>query len=216
LAAPHINSPSQQQLAEWRQRIVAFHDTLVIERGEDWSAFWGCKESQRSRYRIFLCELPLDGADVLEVGCGFGDFLDSAAEQGVQPRRYLGVDLSERILNVARHRHRGHEFAVLDVLKETPPFAPDYLIASGIMAVPLPDYEDYVLYTLRRFHGLARRGFAINFLSAATRAADSRSRYVDPAWLLGLFQRHIDWNCRLLHDYRQNDFTLIHFRPQSG
>ena len=100
----------------------------------------------------------------------------------------------------------------MDFLSADPPLAPDYIIASGIMAVDVPNYEGYVLSVLRRCHSLCRRGFALNFLSTCSEKPDGRSRYVDPAWLLSLFQRHIDWRCRLRHDYRRNDFTLVYVR----
>lgn len=199
----------------WREQIVEFHDQLVRERGEGWGAFWGSPASQRSRYEIFFRELPLSGSDVLEVGCGFGDFWHIARERSALPRRYLGVDLSESIVAAARRSHPHADFAVLDILASEPPFQPDFVIASGIMAVDVPDYEAYAIAILRRFHGLARHGFAINFLSTCSDKPDGRSRYVDPGWLLGVFLRQIDWRCRLLHDYRQNDFTLVHQRPPS-
>ena len=200
-------------LAEWRARAAAFHEELVERRGDGWQAFWGSKESQRARYQVLMDHLPLHDASVLEVGCGFGDFLDYAAERGVRPRRYLGVDLSARIVAGAQARHPQAEFAVLDVLRGDPPEPPDFVIASGIMAVAVAGYEDYVLGTLRRFAALAGRGFGLNFLSTCTQQPDGVSRYVEPAWLLGLFQQHISWRCRLIHDYRPNDFTLIHLRP---
>lgn len=196
----------------WQQRIVEFHESLVDERGEGWVAFWGSATSQSDRYQIFLRELPLAGSGVLEVGCGFGDFLSFARERRALPRRYLGVDLSPRIVAAARRRHPEAEFAVLDVLRADPPFAPDFIIASGIMAVDIPDYEAYVVAILRRFFALSSRGFALNFLSTCSERPDGRSRYVEPGWVLSQFQRHVDWRCRLLHDYRRNDFTLIHER----
>lgn len=196
----------------WRAHTVAFHEALVDERGEGWRAFWGSPESQRGRYRVLMDELPLDGAAILEVGCGFGDLLALLGEAGVRPRRYLGIDLSARMVAGARERHPGSEFAVLDILAEEPPFRPDVIVASGIMAVAVDGFEDYVLRTLRRFHALCTVGFGLNFLSTCTQAPDGKSRYVEPAWLLGLFQREVDWRCRLIHDYRPNDFTLIHRR----
>jgi SAM-dependent methyltransferase len=191
---------------------VSFHEELVDRRGPGWQAFWGSQDSQRVRYQVLLDQLPLHGRTVLEVGCGFGDFLDYAGARGVVPQRYLGVDLSARIIAGARERHPGAEFAVLDVLQSDPPLSPDFIIASGIMAVAVEGYADYVLETLRRFHSVGRVGFGCNFLSTCTARPDGVSQYVEPTWLLGLFQRHIDWRCRLIHDYRPNDFTLIHLR----
>lgn len=215
MAAPPTSVPGDELLASWRRQVVDCHDSLVATRGEGWSAFWGSEASQRSRYHVFLDELPLSDANVLEVGCGFGDFLLCAAEKNVRPRGYLGVDLSERIIAAARDRHPEHTFVALDILQESPPFDADYVIASGIMAVPLPDYERYVVNILRRFAELGRRGFALNFLSTATQNPDGVSQYVDPGWLFALFQRHIGWSGRLIHDYRQNDFTLVYRRASS-
>lgn len=213
-ALPDSDSPpAPELLAQWRARAAAFHEDLVAERGAGWQAFWGSRDSQRARYQVLMDELPLHGATVLEVGCGFGDFLGYLDERGLRPARYLGLDLSPRIVAAAQERHPQAEFAVLDVLLSEPPLQPDYVVASGIMAVAVPGYAEYVLGILRRFHGLCRRGFGLNFLSTCTQRPDGVSQYVEPAWLLGLFQRHIDWRCRLIHDYRPNDFTLIHRRP---
>ena len=205
--------PAAELLGQWRARAAAFHEELVAERGDGWQAFWGSRDSQRGRYQVLMDELPLHQASVLEVGCGFGDFLDYLGERGLRPARYLGIDLSPRIVAAAQARHPQAEFTVLDVLLGEPPWQPDFIVASGIMAVAVPGYPEYALGILRRFHTLCRRGFGLNFLSTCTQKPDGVSQYVEPAWLLGLFQRHIDWRCRLIHDYRPNDFTLIHRRP---
>ena len=196
--------------AAWRAQNNRFHEALVEERGEGWQAFWGSQESQTSRYDVFLRQLPLSGATVLDVGCGFGDFLAYAELRGVRPSRYLGVDLDARIIDGARRLRPEGEFQVLDVLAQDPPFTPDYIVASGIMAIGFEGYEDYARRILKRFHALCGKGFALNFLSTCTRSPDPRSHYVEPGWVLGLFQREVDWRCVLVHDYRPNDFTLVH------
>ena len=61
-----------------------------------------------------------------------------------------------------------------------------------------------------RCHSLCRRGFALNFLSTCS---ESR-RTQPPSTLHGYFRcfSAIDWCCRLRHDYRRNDFTLVYVR----
>ena len=228
--APASSSASPSELlgaaepALWQSQSRDFHEQLVAQRGEGWQAFWGSQQSQAVRYQVLLSQLPLDGTTVLEVGCGFGDFLDYATALGVRPARYLGVDLSAKLVAAAQARQAQRaasvpavratevQFAVLDVLQAEPPLVPDFVIASGIMAVDFPGYEDYVLAVLRRFYTLGTRGFGLNFLSTCSEHPDGQSKYVEPAWLLSLFQTHLHWRCRLLHDYRPNDFTLIHVK----
>ena len=48
---------------------------------------------------------PLKGASVLDLGCGYGWHCKFAAEQGA--RQVLGIDLSPRMIAVARQRNRG-------------------------------------------------------------------------------------------------------------
>src|SRR5690606_9337890 len=50
--------------------------------------------------RLFCQHVP-PGAKVLHVGCGLGDTLAA-----VQPRDGLGIDLSPRVIELARSRHR--------------------------------------------------------------------------------------------------------------
>jgi SAM-dependent methyltransferase len=200
----------------WREETTRFHRELVEQRGEGWQAFWGSQESQSVRYDVFLRHLPLHGASVLDVGCGFGDFLAYARGKGVAFSRYLGVDLDEATIASARRLHPDAAFLALDLLAQDPPFVPDYIVASGIMAVRFPDFPDYVLRILQRFHQLCRAGFALNFLSTCSEKPDGVSQYTEPAWALQLFQRHISWRCVLVHDYRPNDFTLVHTRPPAN
>ncbi|MFG1697162.1 methyltransferase domain-containing protein [Nonomuraea sp. NPDC049309] len=58
-----------------------------------------------------LLDLP-DGAAVVDVGCGAGRAVAELAERG---RRAVGVDVSEKMIAVARHRWPGADFRIGDV-----------------------------------------------------------------------------------------------------
>ncbi|MHB8836063.1 MAG: glycosyltransferase [Candidatus Methylomirabilia bacterium] len=75
------------------------------------------------------------GASVLEIGCGQGDLLATLA-----PSRGVGVDLSPRMLDLARERHPGLEFVLADaeLLPEIGTF--DYIILSDLVGY-LDDFQ---------------------------------------------------------------------------
>jgi len=61
--------------------------------------------------RRFLDKVEVAGRTVLEVGCGPGGNLLHL--QRFKPRRTIGVDISSRMLDIARQRLRGHQIELL-------------------------------------------------------------------------------------------------------
>jgi len=106
---------------------------------------------RRSRYyheellRYHRFWIP-EGASVLEIGCGIGDLL-----AGVRPGRGVGVDLSPRMIDLARSRHPSIEFHVGDAdhIELTETF--DYVILSNLVG-HLPDVQN----ALEQLHHVCR------------------------------------------------------------
>jgi SAM-dependent methyltransferase len=72
---------------------------------------WKARNPTYHREVERLCRsLIPPGASVLEIGCGTGDLLHA-----VQPRRGLGIDISQRMIEVARRKYPDLEFAAGDV-----------------------------------------------------------------------------------------------------
>ena len=94
------------------------------------------------------------GSRVLEVGCGLGDLLaslvhDKSAAQGV------GIDISPRMIERARHRHPELDLRVVDADRDALPQGPfDAIILSD--AIGLLDDIQAVLERLKPL--LAPRG----------------------------------------------------------
>src|SRR3990170_3443413 len=78
----------------------------------DWS-----EEGQRRRFRVLSEVGDMSGKSVADLGCGFGDLLDSVEER-FEGMRYTGFDFSQAILSEARRRHANAKFDELDVLRD--------------------------------------------------------------------------------------------------
>ncbi len=112
----------------------------------------------RARAVAELLERPVMGARVVEVGCGYGYFLDAAREQGMVT---VGVDPAQ---SAKRARERGHEvhaswledfrpgamfdvLALFEVLEHLPePFAAllhmrEWLAPGAVLALSTPSYS---------------------------------------------------------------------------
>jgi len=77
--------------------------------------------------RVIEFNVPRDST-VLELGCGPGDLLAR-----LQPRRGVGVDFSEEMINLARERHPGLEFHLADAAKLDAGDRFDYILLSNLV-----------------------------------------------------------------------------------
>lgn len=81
-------------------------DRLAPSRAA-WIRRSGCYYEQQQKFLRFLAPEP---SSVLELGCGTGDLLAS-----LDPRRGLGIDISPRMIDIARERHPQLEFRCADL-----------------------------------------------------------------------------------------------------
>ena len=195
-----------------------FHGAEAARLGATTEVLWkGGPASQRSRFAQIVRAVPQwNGKSVLDVGCGFADLYDYLSETGRQVS-YAGVDLCEPMIERCRERHPQCEFHLGGVLElPADQFRCDIAVGCGIFAFPNPDWENYLLTTVRHMFALSREAVVINFLSSYSQAPSPESHYADPAATLGLLMKNVTPWAVLLHDYRWNDFTVGLFHNQQG
>jgi SAM-dependent methyltransferase len=179
-------------------------------RGVDWNDI----ASQRVRHRQFLRLLAEDpDASVLDMGCGYGDFLQFLRAAGHRGH-YIGCDVAAPMVEAARQLHgeaSDHSFMV----GVAPEGGADYAIGSGILNVirgATPEaWADHVKDTVAALHVAGRRGFGFNMLSLVSDPERRRADlfYGDPAGVLAdciaRYGRHV----ALLQDYGLWEFTIL-------
>jgi SAM-dependent methyltransferase len=130
---------------------------------------WFVPGDRNRRHEAALDVLRTWGArSVLEVGAGAGDFYARLRARLPAVRAYTGVDLSPRMVAVARRRHPGADFRRADILDWPPPRRPlaDAVVAVGVFAllVDTPEAHGLLLRRLvRRMLALARLGVVFDF-----------------------------------------------------
>jgi SAM-dependent methyltransferase len=126
--------------------------------GEAWAEEW--RRTDRTlaplNEALLARALPLDGLDILDIGCGAGatSFAFADAAPGA---RVTGLDLSEALIAAAQARSEGRanvRFVQGDASRATPDGAPFDLIVSrhGVM------FFDDPVAAFTHLHGLAPRG----------------------------------------------------------
>jgi SAM-dependent methyltransferase len=199
-------SPRDNETARWYADKVRRHG--FDHRGLGFRT----RISQEKRFEALLALGELDGRSVLDVGCGFGDFLAFLDRRGIRAR-YTGLDVCEPMIVRCRERFAGRDagFVVADVLEHEPARPYDYVIASGIFGLDAPGARQRIRPTIERMFGWCRIGMGANFLSLRSPVPAEGRVYVDPceALAMGL---ELTPAARLDHNYLPNDFTLQLFR----
>jgi hypothetical protein len=170
------------------------------------------KSSQDKRFEALLELGDLDGARILDVGCGFGDFVAFLNARGIVPA-YTGLDICEPMIERCRERFQPGEgrFLVGDALDFQPDEPYDYVIASGLFGLDSMGARDRIRPTMDRLFAWSRIGMAVNFLSTQSPNPAEARIYVDPCKALeaGLT---LTPAARLNHSYLPNDFTLYLYK----
>jgi len=171
------------------------------------------RTSQERRFDALLAVGELDGRSVLDVGCGFGDFLAFLEQRGIRAR-YTGLDVCAPMIERCKAVYAGRRdasFEVADVLDYEPDRTYDYVFASGIFGLDAPGARERIRPTLARMFSWCRVGMAANFLSSRSPVPAEGRVYVDPCEALAMgFE--LTPAARLDHNYLPNDFTLQLFQ----
>src|SRR5690348_11223377 len=102
-------SEFEQRELERRRSRIAIYDGIAEGRA-GWMAQ---NQYYTDEVHRLVNSLILPNSRILEIGCGIGDLL-----QSLGGKRSVGVDISSRMIEIARARHPGLDFRVGDVERD--------------------------------------------------------------------------------------------------
>ena len=163
---------------------------------------WNSLNSQQIRFNIFL-EYIKNEQNILDVGCGFGDFCKYAENKNL---KYTGIDINEFFIEDAKQRNlKNAKFLNQDIYTLNEEF--DWVIASGIFCYNINNYEKYVHDIINQMYKLAKIGVMANFLSKNSENQNPETKYVYVDEIYKVINLKVPYIIR--HDYKNNDFTII-------
>lgn len=202
----HESTILSEVAAYYASKLAEFGST---PQGVDWNGI----DSHERRHRQFLHLLGGDfNASVIDLGCGYGDFLRFLRSQGYVGN-YLGYDIACGMIEKARELH-GEADDRRWQLGSEPVAKADFAIASGIFNVkgdqPAEGWSKYVRATIDTLARAGRKGFAFNMLSLSSDSDRRRPNlhYEDPAAMLTHCLTRYGRSVALLQDYGLYEFTV--------
>ena len=172
---------------------------------------WGSRQSQQTRFEVLNAIGISPGGNVLDVGCGLGDFYAwLKARDGAL--RYTGIDITPSMIAAARELYPGAEFETRDLIDRPYPMGCfDFVFASGVFYLRTDQGLAYVSTLVEAMFKACRVGLAFNCLSQWAARQEADEFYADPSEVLALCRRFSN-RLVLRHDYHPADFTIYVFR----
>lgn len=154
---------------QYAKKTVEVYQRLYDEHGYSIKTLGCDKGKQFLRFHQLTSDWDLSGARILDVGCGFGDFVGYMDALGISNFSYLGIDLVNSFVLEGRQRYgsRNVEFACDDFLSMDIDKEFDFVISSGIFNLKVEGVDDYIRIqaTLRKMFDLSTQAISADFLS---------------------------------------------------
>lgn len=179
---------------------------------------WGSEEQQRARFAQALNVVSTDKKHILDIGCGFGDFLLSCKDKGHKPASYRGWDINPDLISEAKKQHPESNFEVLNLAKreELTPVA-EVGVMLGVLNLNFKKEYDNLAFSkmmIERAFSSVSETLVVDFLSSYRTEGYPEEDFVfyhDPAEMLK-YGLGLTPNVRLFHDYApipQKEFMMV-------
>lgn len=194
--------------------IREIYETRFRELGESVATLgWGCRDSQKLRFQQLFRGLDVRGKRILDFGCGFADLIPYLDETCDGQFDYVGIELSEEILDVAAKRYvdRGFRFIAGDLLALPVSLAQeldcDIAVSSGAFSFRIADNVGYTTSVIRRLFEIASEVVSVNFLTSHVDFQLEKNHHYCPAEMLQ-FALTCSRRVAIYHDYPLWEFTM--------
>lgn len=206
----------EKAIKEEEGNAASIYNAAFEENGETHAGVrWASKEGQELRFQILSEIGDLNGATILDVGCGFGHFGEWLACKGIKVS-YTGLDITGRLLDQARLRIPEGTFIEASILgDEIKDQKFDYVIASGLFADYPKGGIHWMTQVITRLWSLSTKGVAFNSLSLWTNDREANEFHADPGETINYCSSLTKWVV-MRHDYHPRDFTIFMKHEKAG
>lgn len=198
--------------SRYKEMMVSRYTDRYKEFGYHYkSVGWGNWETQKLRFRILGEIADLEGADVVDLGCGFGDLYGflSKKHRNIQ---YTGIDLVEDLVVEGQRRYPNVQFLVKDILEDSFTKEADFYFISGTLNSRITGGISYTKEILSKSFEMSRKGLAVNFLSKYVDYELEKDLHHSPEEIL-TFAKGLTKYVALRHDYPLWEFTAYLYKP---
>lgn len=194
------------------------HDIIIKHHTELYQKFGGDKATlgdPRGHYNIkfkVMSEIgELNNSKILDVGCGWGDFLTYLNNEKVNIK-YTGVDINPEFIKTCKSNHKNANFFEMDIEKEKFNDKFDYVFGVGITS--LMESYDSVKKLMTEMFKISEKGIALNFMSTYVDFQKKESSHFSPEKIFSMSKK-LSRRVVIRHDYLPFEFCVYIYKNNS-
>ncbi len=184
---------------------------------------WGTKEQQKYRFEQTLdSNIEFNGKSILDIGCGFGDYLDFIVKNKITFDSYIGYDINSDLINEAKKNHLTDvsTFQVENIIDTEKTDIADIGVMFGVLNFNLKNKMDNLEYSklfIKKAFAMVNDVLIVDFLSTNLTQDYEKEDFVfyhNPIEMLK-FAFTLSNNVVLKHNYApipQKEFMLFIYR----
>lgn len=193
-----------------QQNIAELYEERYKEYGQNHKTVgWGSREDQMLRFDVLSRNLSLAGKNILDVGCGFGDFVTYLNKHLNNDFSYTGIDIAPSLVAEAKSKYSqpNIRFVCSEILNFDEGQKYDVIILSGALSYKVEDNIGYTKAVLTRLFELSNDVLSVNFLSTYVDYQAEKNFHYSPEAIFS-FAKTLTPRVVLYHDYPLWEFTV--------
>lgn len=211
-----------EQIDKSMQQLADHYNSRVEQHGYAPEAVhFSSWETIEKRFEVLLAGFPeFRTAKILDFGCGIGHLYGHLQRLGFSGE-YVGYDIAEGMITLARSRHPNVRFEHRNILTGLPNERFDLAFISGVFNNTIGCNPDFMELSLRALHDIVDTGLAFNALSCYVHYRDEGLHYFDPMHVFDFCKQELTPRVTLRHDYELKsgvipfEFTIYLFKSAS-
>jgi SAM-dependent methyltransferase len=169
----------------------------------------GTIERRNIRFDLLSKVGDMNGAKVLDIGSGLGDFYGYLKENNIEVD-YTGYDLSPDLVKLAADRFADAKFEVRDIQNDGIPERFDYIVSSQTFNFRLANENNVELVSscLKLCYDNCNKGICFDFLTSYVDFKEEHLFYYSPEEMFS-FAKSLTKRVSLSHDSRLYEFAIF-------
>ena len=176
----------------------------------------GTTERRATRFGILSSLGNMQGASVLDIGCGLADFYAYLLENGIEAN-YTGYDITEDFIQIAQERFPNGHFEVRDIQTQGIPTRFDYIVSSQTFNNRFmhDDNTQVMQDVLRIAYEACDKGLAVDMMTSYVDFKEDHLFYYQPEDIFR-YAKSLTKRVMLRHDYPMFEFAIFLFKDFTG
>ena len=195
--------------------IKRYSERSIAENFADGSLRSGPQHRRQIRFQNLIQIGIKDGDSILDVGCGYGDFVGHLKERKINIK-YEGVDINPIMISEAKRRYPNEFFRVLDIVNDSYEKY-DWIVSTSCFNLKLKSQDNYEFtkQILKSAYLHSKKGVAFDFLSTYVDFTSEFGFHYSPEKVFSI-AKEITKCVSLRHDYPIYEFCIYLYPDFKG